>query len=352
MARYDRSEHFIAACVSAERMPSALEQLSHAVGAEGATLVRSRGDVALDFIASAAIVDDVASYAGGDRPPDPRAHRVLPKMSEGFRLDADDFTADEIGRDPFYQEFLRPRGLGWHACALLADSGGGADSIHLSFKRKLNRGPFERKDVARLTAQLPLLRVAVAFSRRLSGEGLAPAQLIATQARGLYGIDEDRQVSVLQADAETACVVAIRHGRFVALQRRSQAKLDALLDSAGRGRSQSALLMDEAGRRWAFRIEVSPTGASTGPFVALGVLACIDMVGAPGPATTKALSDLFALSGAEARIAVWIAQGLSIDEVAAQLLIRPGTVRNHLKSVFRKLGVSRQAELSALLLRL
>lgn len=349
MARYDRSELFIAACVSAERMPSALEQLSHSVGAEGATLVRSRGDVALDFIASAAIVDDVASYAGGDRPPDPRTHRVLPQLSEGFRLDADDFTADEIRHDPFYQEFLRPRGLGWHACALLA---GGVDSIHLSFKRKLKRGPFETRDLAVLAAQLPLLRVAVEFSRRLSGEGLAPARLITTQARGLYGIDADRKVSVLQAGAETGCVFTIRQGRLVAAERRSQAKLDAVLDSAYRRKAQSALLMDEAGRRWAFRVEVVPSDAGTGPFVALGVLACIDMVGAPGPATTKALSELFALSAAEARIAVWIAQGLSIDEVAAQLMIRPGTVRNHLKSVFRKLGVARQSELSALLLRL
>ena len=351
MARATSAETFVAACVLSDQMPFALEQLSRSIGAEGATLIRSRGAVTLDLAASESLAADVATYALGDRPRDPREKRVLPLLTEGFRVDGDDFTADEIRQDAFYQEFLRPRGLGWHACALLA-GGGAADSVHLSFKRKLKAGPFSDRDLALLSAQLPLLRAAVAFSRRLGGDGFAHERLIATEARGLYGIDADLKVSLLHSTAETDFVLAIRRGRLVALQRRNQIKLDAVFAGAAQGQSRAAMLQDEAGRRWAFRVDVSPATGRVGPFTALAALTCLDAVSAPGPATVRTLSDLFGLSTAEARIAIWIAQGFSIEDVAAQFLIRPGTVRNHLKAIFQKMGVSRQTQLSALMLRL
>lgn len=345
------AEDFVAACVTSDQMTFALERLSRSVGAEGATLVRSRGDVTLELAASDSLAEHVASYAGGDRPPDPRAGRVLPSLAEGFRLDGDDFTPDEIRRDPFYQEFLYPRGLGWHACALLA-GGGAGETMHLSFKRQAKRGPFEARDLAMLSAQLPLLRAAVAFSSRLGGDGFAKDRLVASEARALFGLDHDLKVSVLYSTAEIEQVVAVRRGRFVARQRRNQGILEAALAGARLRGSQAAFLLDEAGRRWAFRVDVATPGAGVGPFEALAVMTCIDTVSAPGPATTRTLADLFALSPAEARIAVWIAQGFSIEDVAARLAIRPGTVRNHLKSIFFKMGVSRQTQLSALVWRL
>jgi DNA-binding CsgD family transcriptional regulator len=351
MASVTSAETFVAACVSSDQMPFALEQLSHSVGAEGAVLIRSRGPVVLDLAASASLVDDVASYADGNRPPDPRAGRVTPLMSEAFRVDADDFSDDEIGRDPFYQDFLAPRGLGWHACALLA-GGGAGDSLHLSFKRKLRAGPFAARDLAMLTTQLPLLRAAVAFSRRAGGEGFAHDRLLTSEGRGLYGIDADLRVSVLHSTVETEHVIGVRRGRFAAVQRRDQGRLEAVLAGVRARRPQAVLLHDAAGRRWALRVEVSPAGGQVGPFEALAVLICLDIVSAPGPATARALLDLFALSPAEARIAVWIAQGFSIDDVAVRLAIRPGTVRNHLKAIFHKMGVSRQTQLGALVLRL
>lgn len=41
-------------------------------------------------------------------------------MADGFLDDYRHFTPAEIARDPFYQEFLRPVGFGWHAVACLA----------------------------------------------------------------------------------------------------------------------------------------------------------------------------------------------------------------------------------------
>ena len=64
------------------------------------------------------------------------------------------------------------------------------------------------------------------------------------------------------------------------------------------------------------------------------------------------LQSLFALTPAEARLAEQFANGISLTEVADNLRITVATARTQLKSVFRKTGTSRQAELVRLLLLL
>jgi DNA-binding CsgD family transcriptional regulator len=56
------------------------------------------------------------------------------------------------------------------------------------------------------------------------------------------------------------------------------------------------------------------------------------------------------ITRAEARLASMLADGISLEEAAEALLVSIQTVRSQLKSVFAKTGVTRQAELVALLL--
>lgn len=53
---------------------------------------------------------------------------------------------------------------------------------------------------------------------------------------------------------------------------------------------------------------------------------------------------------AEMKLVVELVNGRSIKESARKLGITEGTIRNHLKQVFRKTGTHRQGELIALLL--
>ena len=55
------------------------------------------------------------------------------------------------------------------------------------------------------------------------------------------------------------------------------------------------------------------------------------------------------LSAREREIVEHLSSGRRVPEIATTLTISPNTVRNHLKSVFRKLGVSSQVELLSLL---
>ncbi len=62
------------------------------------------------------------------------------------------------------------------------------------------------------------------------------------------------------------------------------------------------------------------------------------------------LQALYGLTAAEARLALGLAQGRGLDEMAAALGLSRHTVRTQLKQVFAKSGTRRQPELVRLLL--
>lgn len=64
------------------------------------------------------------------------------------------------------------------------------------------------------------------------------------------------------------------------------------------------------------------------------------------------LESLFGLTEREAEIAARLVEGATLERTAAGLEISEHTVRQHLKSVFGKVGVTRQAELVAVVSRL
>ena len=63
------------------------------------------------------------------------------------------------------------------------------------------------------------------------------------------------------------------------------------------------------------------------------------------------LGELFALTPAEANLATLLARGLSLAQVSVAQNISQHTARAQLKSIFAKMGVSRQAELVRLVLK-
>lgn len=76
------------------------------------------------------------------------------------------------------------------------------------------------------------------------------------------------------------------------------------------------------------------------------------IVADPGDAVAadaQALHDLFGLTLAEARLANALSGGHSLESAAVLLQIQPATARTQLKSVFRKMEVSRQQDLVRLL---
>ncbi len=84
---------------------------------------------------------------------------------------------------------------------------------------------------------------------------------------------------------------------------------------------------------------------------ALGILVITPVSGSSAPGT-KILQALFDLTPSEARVAEGIAEGVSLDQMAARHSVTIDTVRAQAKAVFAKTGTHRQAQVAALLVGL
>lgn len=77
----------------------------------------------------------------------------------------------------------------------------------------------------------------------------------------------------------------------------------------------------------------------------------VDLEDTPQP-TPEALQKIFGLTPTESKLALDIACGKSLDEIATDYSISIATARKHLASIFAKTHTNRQADLMALLARM
>ena len=68
--------------------------------------------------------------------------------------------------------------------------------------------------------------------------------------------------------------------------------------------------------------------------------------------THVGLDDTGHLTGMESQVAVLLAEGMSVREIASAMGRKESTIRSHVKHMFTKHGLSRQAELVRLVLPL
>ncbi len=68
-------------------------------------------------------------------------------------------------------------------------------------------------------------------------------------------------------------------------------------------------------------------------------------------ASQQVLAQLFSFTPAEARLAMLLSNGLSLDEAVAELKVSRNTGRAHLRSIFSKTGITQQTQLVSLILK-
>jgi DNA-binding CsgD family transcriptional regulator len=292
----------------------------------------------------------------GQAPPCSRLSRITLGLKEGFRVDHDDYTDQEIAYDPFYQEFQLPRGLYWNAVAKL-DSGPDDWGIELSFKRDFKAGPFAPQERAVLNSVLPRLRAASRTARWvLDAEMKGMGRLL--QLRGDPVVEFDAWGNVLRThgfDSNSDLPVSLLGRRLVAADRLAQTTLDLAIAAAVTPPQRPALARLSSRDGDAHYLQVVPVvGKARDVFLAAAAIATLisplrQQLPLLHPNTIR---NAFALTDTEAAVAAMLGQGLRLDEIARRLNVQIGTVRNHLKGVFQKTGTTRQAQLTALLGRL
>src|SRR5205823_3560512 len=110
----------------------------------GVVIMHNRNRKLVAAVANSDIQAEVDAYLAGKAPQNSRQVKVSHDFDPGFRIDQDDYRARDISADAYYQEYLRPIGLGWHANARLQMEG--TDEVAIGFKRDLDRGPYEDAD--------------------------------------------------------------------------------------------------------------------------------------------------------------------------------------------------------------
>lgn len=143
-----------------------------------------------------------------------------------------------------------------------------------------------------------------------------------------------------------------RQSRIVLTDRRADAMLvQTLLELQNNaGERVRSIPIAATPERPASIVYVVPVrGAANDIFIAACCVLVIRTVARMGIASTEVIQCLFDLTPAEARIARGIAAGKTVDELAQEAGLAAATVRNQLKSVFSKTGVTRQADLVGIL---
>ena len=144
-------DSFREAALLPHRWPQALQSLAEALFSDGATLVFDDGSN--DEIAGSHTMCPVLPDYRRMPFSDSRRYLRL-KQTDGFMPDFAHFSRSEIAVDPYYQEFLVPRGYGRHAVASLLPG------LDISLKRSVCRGHYDGAELTLLNKLLPSLRSA------------------------------------------------------------------------------------------------------------------------------------------------------------------------------------------------
>ncbi|MBW8753259.1 MAG: helix-turn-helix transcriptional regulator [Sphingomonadales bacterium] len=349
-------DQFFEAAAAPEVWPGALDSIISELKVDGATLMGGRSLPATTVTSTEirGIVDDYFTWAAGI---DSREQRVHPALSDGFLCDHDNYSAEELKRDPFYMEFLRPHGFGWHAAAMLE---GGADPMILSLKRRWEHGPFERSELRAMAKTLPYLRAA-AHVARLAVEMRSRDWLATLERRGHGAVLLDQRGRVMMNFAASIVGdgLTIIGGRLTAAMPTDQPMLDRLIGIVTSPLPPSELpppmpvvLQRPSGKRPLVVTVARLSGSYPDPLGAGRAVVEIRDMGRLLLPPAATLRTVFDLTGREAELALLLCRGQTVVEAAASMGISPEHVRQRLKVIFQKTGTSRQGELVALLLRL
>lgn len=262
----------------------------------------------------------------------------------------------------FYTAFIEPNNIRFILGADIVTEGG-AD-CRLRITRPLSERNFSERDKALCEALLPHLKRAVTLHSRID--------LIETE-RQLYSTTMDRMLvgtvvfdekgAVMRtnrvADAILAEKEGIRisenglHADFPAEDRELRRLMKLALSSPGvvPAVPEAMSVTRRSGRgRLGVLVRPVPLGEwSEDKHRPAAVVFIRDPERRSHPPQAL-IRHLFGLTGAEATLALLLANGLTMDEAAVELKIRKNTIRAHLRSIFAKTGVRRQTTLVHLLL--
>lgn len=287
-------------------------------------------------------------------------------LRRGFGSAADVLPASNLTIRPLYLEFMKPQGLAaeWPLCHMIAMDGEQPLAGVMIYRREGCRA-FDASDLELLDSLVPHLARAYAIHVRLRDALRASDALTEVIDRiptGALLVDGSGNVVLSNRSAEKILSLedgfSLRRGRpWLEDQRENRALSELIQESVHEHATQGSTTGEvmsvtrPSGRR-PFSLMVGPLLAAppgTTTDEARAIVFIADPEGGQIGAAAV-LETLYDLTHAEADLVRLIAEGNSLDQVAAIRGVTMNTVRSQLKQVFSKTETRRQGELVHLVL--
>ncbi|WP_165914239.1 LuxR family transcriptional regulator [Pseudomonas sp. IC_126] len=266
--------------------------------------------------------------------------------------------------DEFFRLVLQPYDIAHILGVDLHDPSGPAASLR--FTRSHAQPPFGDDEKALCALLVTHFCRALRIHARLGEsdtERAIYAGAMSQLAVATFLLDEHQQVVRTNPLADRllgdGCGLHLRSGRLKLPDERQDARLRQLLaqvttaQTSGTASLARAMLVETGTRGAPLSLVIRPVppgqysqGASV-PVLAIFV----SDPGQQAESSASLLMELFQLTPAEARLSVLLANGASVEEASTELHISVHTTRAHLRSIFSKLGVTRQPQLVHLVLK-
>lgn len=347
------SAHLSDVIVDPSRWTELLEEVAVAVKAMGAGLIPQAGSEGA--IATANLGECLETYVregwyGRDTGSHRRA-RMLNMRGE-VALDRDLIDAGEDA--PFFDEFL-PRfdGKWWAGIGIRS----GPDFWSLTLHRSLHQGAFEETERT----------VLKQFSWRLNEvcslahlAGRVTLSIVANSfdqiGKAVVAIDADGRFIHANSTAQQLLgnSIHIAGGRLILRDRHAAEEYGKVIDrlhELGEGKTLCAApIVARRENAAPIVIRVLPVDAEArSPFLCARALLILTELVAPAKSDWQVFTRAFGLTPAEARLAVQLAIGETLERAADTLGVTRETARSRLKSIFQKTDTHRQAALVTLL---
>jgi DNA-binding CsgD family transcriptional regulator len=292
-------------------------------------------------------------YAGVDAPPDQDVRlftRLLPEDWDGDPhrtesgppsavtvLSAE--TGGDLRRDLLWREILGPAGTGDSLGVLLAADG--AAWARLQVGRDNSGRWFSDDDAEFLAGVASLLGTRLRDGLRApcadNDPGPEPGTIVVDRDLSLVAATDQAWRWIERLGMAPANEAEPLPGFIYGIAARAAA-------AAGQPRRPARVRLRTADGHWAVARVASLT---RGPAAGSGY--AITLEAARSEDLAPLLMRAWALSPREREVARLVIDGLSNDDIAAALFISAHTVRDHLKTIFGKIGVSRRRDLAAAL---
>jgi DNA-binding CsgD family transcriptional regulator len=299
-------------------------------------------------------LDRYARYYGAL---DPKM-RLLSRGGGGFVFNDSAYFDDAfVSRDPFYQEFTR-----WVGTRHTLDMALGPEpgrSVFLAANRTAEQGPFQPSTERTFAAIAGHIGRVHALKVRIDGAEIKAQYAEAALdniAYGLIVLDSNGRAMLLNGRARRLIAdggaFELRGGRLAARSPPIDREFQAILERARLGAEIAAASIrvpspDGGGWIvWVVRLPASsPLAAKASP----GVLVMIGDSELKGRVRQADLTRLYALTPAEADLALALGAGRTLREAAEDKGVSYATARSQLYAILEKTGVHRQADLARLI---